>query len=373
MRLFKIIPVFTFLLMFTTLAGYSQITVNNVKDVDLSLNTDGISYSLPLTVLKMDIELEKTTELPGPFKQYSKKFLGVENVIQKKSVNYKVLDIDVTSFSIPDKDNSYFIKFNLEKVKDKEFKPPFVVLTKSGFLRAYNVLPENKDYDLQTETVNKVIIVDDGDDILNEGAMYSRKKVTDTIVRKITIDTMTINKFIFRTDWVELSEEERANEAAKQIKNIRENRFNLLTGYHEINFGESIKYMDSELKKLEKQYLELFLGKKVKNVQHITVYFIPNKDVLRKVVYTDSKGGQISVKVNTLSTPPSKEITTPVENALVYRIPAVCQLNVYYNDKKEFQRVFKISQLGKKAAVRIVKASVEFDENSGIPYLFRKN
>ena len=83
MRLFKILPLF-FAFLLSVSMGYSQITLNNAKDVDLSLNTDGISYTLPMTVFKIDIELEKTTKLPGTFKQYSKKFLGVENVINEK-------------------------------------------------------------------------------------------------------------------------------------------------------------------------------------------------------------------------------------------------------------------------------------------------
>ncbi len=59
---------------------------------------------------------------------------------------------------------------------------------------------------------------------------------TDTVIRKVVVDTVTVEKMYFEKKWVEKSTEKKAVEAANMISKIRENRFNLITGYHEIAF-----------------------------------------------------------------------------------------------------------------------------------------
>ncbi len=118
----------------------------------------------------------------------------------------------------------------------------------------------------------------EGNEDFSYYADYNRKKKIDTVVRKISIDTVTINRFLFKTSWVDKSDKEKANEAAQQILEIREARFHLISGYQEVNYGESMKYMNNQLKELENNYLELFLGKEVKTTDIQTVYYIPKKD-----------------------------------------------------------------------------------------------
>ena len=75
---------------------------------------------------------------------------------------------------------------------------------------------------------------------------------------------------------------EKANEAAQKILEIREARFHLISGYQEVNYGESMEYMNDQLKELENDYLELFLGKEVKSTGIQTIYYIPEKDKPRQ-------------------------------------------------------------------------------------------
>ena len=66
---------------------------------------------------------------------------------------------------------------------------------------------------------------------------------------------------ILKRTMVEKSPEQKAREAADFISKIKEDRFNLLTGYQEVSYNqETLEYMDTQLKLLEKEYMKLFTG-----------------------------------------------------------------------------------------------------------------
>ncbi len=99
---------------------------------------------------------------------------------------------------------------------------------------------------------------------------------TDTIIRKVVVDTVTVEKMYFEKKWVEKSTEKKAVEAANMISKIRENRFNLITGYHEIAFDAgTMSYMDQELQRMEKEYLSLFTGIKIEKTLNFSFTVVP--------------------------------------------------------------------------------------------------
>jgi len=252
--------IFSILITFSFQDSFAQFKLLPAESPEAQ-SGNGIFYSLPLTVLKVDIAISVTEKVPGPLKEFSKNYLGVSDVIENESTDYEIIDIDVKPVIIPDRSNSYFIYFGSnEKNKEKDSKPVYFSLTPQGLFKSFN-LPQSqelKNEEKNIETSKEIYIIGDASENFRYEADYNKKLEIDTVIRKITIDTMTINKFVYRTNWVNKTPEERADDAAKQIKKIRDSRFNLLTGYHEVNFSGSIKYMDNELKKLENQYLELF-------------------------------------------------------------------------------------------------------------------
>lgn len=345
----------------------AQITTMDAKMAQPQ-NSEGIFYSLPLTVFKIDVDLEVTEKIPGPLKSYSRKFLGVSDFIDRESTEYNIVDVKVTPLTLEDKNNMYFVSFNQERGKEKEQKKQFIELTSKGLLRSFNIKPDvDNNKSVISNENTRIYILGEEAERFNYNADYNRREEIDTIIRKITVDTLTINKFLYRTNWVDKTPEERADDAAKEIKRIRENRMNLLTGYHEVNFSGSIEYMDRELKKLEKQYLELFLGKELKTIRHFTVFFTPDDNELQKEIFKSDAGDHLLIKVKKLGEPANKNVNTPLDNALIYRIPVSCEVKAVYNRVNMFNDIFYVNQLGSKSSVAVNRMAVEFDPATGLP------
>ena len=205
-----------------------------------------------------------------------------------------------------------------------------------------------------------------GEDDFKHYADYHRKKKTDTIVRKITIDTVSIERFIYKTSWVDKNNEDKANEAALQISKIREARFNLLTGYQEVNYGESIKYMDKQLLDLEQQYLELFLGKESKDYVNQTVYYTPQKDINNSTLLNFNGVDDVNIKIIPSGSvgalpenPPSKI------NFLYYRVPEFVTIEISQNGEILHREKLLVNQLGVTASAPLDEVKMQFNPETG--------
>jgi hypothetical protein len=206
----------------------------------------------------------------------------------------------------------------------------------------------------------------EGDDDFRYQPDYHRKKKIDTITRRITIDTVSIERFIFKTSWIDKSDEDKANEAALQIANIRDARFNLLSGYQEVNYGESMRYMDMRLSEMERQYLELFLGKEVKTYETITVYFLPQKNSVNNTLTTLPGNATIDISVNPRgNTANIPETTASTSNSVYYRIPELADVEISYDGKVYYKEGLVIGQLGVIGTAPITDTRTQFDKHTG--------
>jgi len=218
-----------------------------------------------------------------------------------------------------------------------------------------------------SKEIEKTIIINSRDENFDYEAGFNKKELIDTVVRKITIDTMTINKFLFKTSWVAKTAEERAEDAARQISLIREQRMNLLTGYHEVNFGNGIEYMDSKLKEMEQQYLELFPGKKRVSFEHYTFIVRPDKNTGQKQLLETESGDKLLFMTEPFPKSEVKPMDAILNNVVYYRTPANATINVTFKGKSLFKDVFEVNQLGVVSGVSVYKAGVLFDPEKGVP------
>ena len=197
-------------------------------------------------------------------------------------------------------------------------------------------------------------------------SQYNKQKKTDTIIRTINIDTITINRFLFKSSWVDKSIDDKAREAALQIEHIRESRYNLISGYQEVNYGSSIIYMDRQLQELENQYLELFLGRELRSIERQTFYFVPGKN---------KKGGELirfedgkSVVIRFIPNNTSDELTDTLAakpNSIFYRIPATADVTISSDNKDFFVGRFLVNQFGTVSFVPLGNTKLQFDAETG--------
>lgn len=337
-----------------------------IQKVTNSINTaqEGLYYSLPQTVIRLDITLERIDQKPGPLAIYSEDYLGTSNFIEKSKYFYNLLDVKVSSHAEVDPDQIYYLSFPPQKTKDEPEKS--FQLSSIGILISFNAKDEDYGQQQVSSTLNQTNLYFQGDDDFRYFADYNRKKVIDTVIRKITIDTVTIDRFVFRTTWASLSEKDKANEVALKIQSIRDQRFNLLTGYQEVNYNGSIEYMDMQLLKMENEYLQLFLGKEVRSIETYTVYVIAQKGKTKETVLDMGNGNTIDLEFvlhgNTAMLP---EKPLHKENHLYYRVPENTTVNVKFKDNLHKSVNLLVSQFGKLSMASLNNTQLYFDPQTG--------
>ncbi|MCF6170620.1 MAG: DUF4831 family protein [Bacteroidales bacterium] len=358
------ISCFVFLfLSLQAMQSFGQFSVSRVLDRNVTTSQDGFFYALPQTVLEINLLVEKLEKKKGPLADFTEEYLGTDQFITSNSTSYRLLDVHIEPITEPDPGKVYYVMFPADRAKDA--KPTGFSLSPQGILAAYD--PEGQTTARIIENdINQTIIVDNADEGFNYGADYNRMKKVDTVIRKITIDTLTIDRFLFKTSWVDKSPEERANEAAKRIVEIRESRFNLISGFQEVNYGESIKYMDRQLRQLEREYLELFLGKETKSIESLTVYFTPSREKTSATLFRGTDGSRVELEIKSQGTTRNLplEPLSKTDN-IFYRIPESAVVEVTREGKVFYRGNFSLPQLGVVAAAPLNRSRLHFDPKTG--------
>ncbi len=351
------------LFLFFATVAQAQVMVTKVAPDDAQPAGEGFFYTLPKTVLRVDLVLEKIDRIPGPLASFASDFLGVDDVIKNKQLEYRLLESSVVVMAMPDIDQMYYVKLPEEKGKDERMLS--FHLSEIGALVSVNDA-EAKPVMMSTDQIDQTIMFQEGSDTFSYMAAYNKKKKQDTILRKITIDTVTINRFLFKSSWVDKSEKERAEEAAQQITKIREARFNLLTGYHEVNFGESIRYMDGNLLQMEKEYLQLFVGKESSTIVSQTIYYTPRKGDRQAQIWRADNGESVTVEISSddgLKGLPEAPAVGP--NMLYYRIPLFATVSIKFSGVVSASKMLNINQLGVVSTVPVSKTKLQLNPLTG--------
>lgn len=357
------ISVLLLMIMIASVSMTAQIRVSKVDPVSVGAATNGFVYSLPQTVIKVDVVYEKVEKLAGPFSEYAEEYLGVDKYVKSNSIDYNIVDVKVSEFVEADPQQLYKVQYPLERSKDE--KQTSFVLSEQGCLVAYN----NEAPNVVSNTVverDQTFIFKKGSEDFPFFAQYNKQKNTDTVVKTISIDTVTINRFLFKTSWVDKSKRDKAIDAALQIEKVREARYNLMSGYQEINYGNSIVYMDKQMQLIERRYSELFVGKELVSVDKQTCYFVPDNNSKSKVVIR--LGEQtITVAVNTDNEFVQSSVDVPIDgvNLIYYRIPAPSDIVVKADSDIIFTSRMVINQLGKIATVPLGNNKLQFDPYTG--------
>ncbi|WP_430815466.1 DUF4831 family protein [Carboxylicivirga sp. RSCT41] len=204
----------------------------NVQDVAQMNNatSNTLVYSLPATVIRVNVEVEKTINKVGPFYRYSQKMLNVSDVVTEDKVEWKIKSVNIETFGVPDNSKRYSISYS------GTASAPFLNLTSSGVLAGVNSDFNNAECYLKKFTAADLPGVEDVN--FNDVAM--------------------IEKQLVKTSTAAMAEE-----TANYIYKIRKRRFKILASDFEQlpPDGQSYEVMVRELNKLEKEHMELFVGK----------------------------------------------------------------------------------------------------------------
>lgn len=366
---------------------HAQINVMHIDNNASPEMKQGIFYALPRTIIKIDVSIDKIENYKGPYADYALRLLGLKNVVESNTVEYRINFIRISTSAEPDPDQYYFIGLPDKSGKD-EFTN-FLTLSESGLI--LGVLPERSDTSQKPSQVIKqeepasISEKDVFPEIFKYSADMSVFEKVDTFIRRVNIDTMTLERQYLKRTMVEKSPEQKAKEAADFISKIKDNRFNLVSGIQEVNYNrETLEYMDTQLKIMEKEYMKLFTGISIHQSLTFSYSYTPNSNQvntevpifkflkIKGVMALDDPGGKIiTIKVQRSGTTGSVSgwLTKSTEKEKIhgffYRIPELARVTVKVSDQLQEETQCLVSQLGVVTFLPPDKWKVEFYKETG--------
>lgn len=371
----KLLIILSILLIVIPCSAYAQIRVNKVEPGFSAGNNDGILYALPRTIIRVDVTVVQKEMLAGPLRNYAEQYLGITDYIDRDAIEYSMKEVKLVPLSEPDPEQYYFVT-RTEKTSRAAWNT-IMQLNGHGMITSVG----------STEAViagnaNGLVNAMSEEDVRELFSMYADLNLyarVDTIVRTINIDTITIEDYSFKTTMTNKPLEVKARETADMIHRIREGRYNLLTGYQEVNYSEgTMRFMNEELLRLEEDYLRLFTGAVVTNELNYSFTFLPalennGNDV--PVFNLFSTGGisegtgsgtQGFIRIESHGN--TQSIAAGDANSgggLVYRVPEEAIVKLIYNGNIITQISTAISQFGRVASLPPDASNVEFDGETG--------
>jgi hypothetical protein len=350
-------------LMIVATSCSTSINVKHVSADSEKIKNEGVYYSLPKTVVTVEANISKIYKIKGPYADYASKLLGLTNVITENSSSYSLDNMKIDSYSIPDPDQYYFVEIPRSCHKRNSV---LLQLSESGIITSINDLNKlnvktnpSDTLEVQSDVITKPF---------NYAFVNSNQTATfDTIIQTINADTASFKKETIKKVYVEKTIEQKAKEAADYIMKIKENEFDLLIGYSEVNYSkESIEYMYGQLKKMETEYLNLFTGVTIthhfkyhssynpadpKNMINVPLFRLSSKEGITDT--SNANGEIVYLKIDKLENSKTlesfnnaKQNAKRKQHGFYYRIPEYAKVSVFYEDKVKAESNIPVSQYG---------------------------
>lgn len=324
-----------------------------------------VAYSLPSTSFHITVEAICSSYTPGPYAEYAKKYLGID-IPQKAHTSYNLSSIRLTPYLEADKDKCFII--NLDGLRNNISSFPFIKFTSQGL----------------------IMMSDDQDNIENSWR-FSTSSTSDRemLESKATDNLTSTESILYRNDWdnqggyeriafkqshvIEKNTEKKAQEAAAMILELREHRFNIITGNTDATFsGDALRAAIEEIGRIEDRLMSLFIGSATHSTQIMSFDAIPDsshsKEILIAFRISDTQGllpaDNLSGRPIVMEITPentssaTEQVIEQTENnyasrfraskhgSIYYKIPAVCTVKITDGQKVLLQNRIPIYQKG---------------------------
>ena len=316
------------------------------------------TYMLPQTVLKVEVTCREVVSIPGPYWEYAERFLGITEVITKKSGRWQIVKVKITPDTEMDPGLAYRVNV-LEGEYNPEVLVPLidrgVILDGTGLVREEIRSPSTDDPEYGAYP-----------EYLDLGIESNFEERTETMYKTIVNDTSFVQVPVDRTITEQKSAVKKAEEAADFLLELRSRRFDMLTGEYE-NFpsGEAMAADLARLDALEASYLSLFTGKTISRMQQRAWFIVPDAGSAPSRYRLGMFSGQLGFVPEQLSeglplevemTPLGKtrrlgdyfsgETDSTLNNLLYYRLPDVVELKVVNGSEELFRARISVYQSG---------------------------
>jgi Domain of unknown function (DUF4831) len=321
----------------------------------VSIRDGSIVYGLPRTVFTVNVQMERTVKIPGPYARFAGDMIGISDAIQTGSESWSINNITVSNTEEVDPSEFYVIK------SSSLFQTNVLALKREGLIldlnSALNSTDENKS-GTKNQNTNKLRYVDLGSD-----EYFQSQK--DTVYKRVAVDSSFIRipyivekKKVYTLDQL-------AEKAAKRLMELRDGRHLILTGEATV-FPQNEAPLN-EINRLEKAYTELFSGKTMKELRTFSYQIIPEKTMIGKQISlfqfseltgptANTKKDLITVSAELIPERKTKSLTilnkTATEKGstefdkLYYRVPDVVNLKINMGNETLFSSRKLIYQFG---------------------------
>jgi hypothetical protein len=278
------IAAFWCIYMFFSCASESKVSITNIND-SRSLPASSFIYSLPQTVIDVCITADEVTIIPGPYRQYALKYLGIKNVPDRKENMWNIRDIRMSSHLEADPDYIYTAK----GLAEAELYPDLIKLIKDSLI----LDPKSFSYNQVFYNTFPPVSYDPYYTDLSVKRSFEAEK--DIEVSLLMPDSNYLKKPLGKTILKEKTLEQKAEEASNFLIKLKKRRFKLVAGQYEyMPEGIAMENALKELSRLEEEYLSLFIGKRITSTWQKTFHYtpVPGKETNRIVLlrFSDSDG-----------------------------------------------------------------------------------
>ncbi|WP_346863847.1 DUF4831 family protein [uncultured Draconibacterium sp.] len=232
---------------------------------------EGIAYALPRTGVKVHVKAIREVFEPGPYAAYAEQLLGIRDAKTSASTTWSISEVSIETFSEPDPEQVY------KAMGDGAF---MVSLAPNGCIAGINA----------DETVSGIIPT-------QSNKTYQKPDLEDAFSFDYFTDTPAYTPGDSTNNFrpTRISIEQKAAEAAKRILNCRMNQYDLaaLRIDGEYPDGKAYEVSLKELKRTEKNYIQLFVGRTTHKKESYSFDFVPDsKPAKGQVIFriSDEKG-----------------------------------------------------------------------------------
>ena len=337
-----------------------------------------LTYSLPSTVLVLEVEAVQQNFYAGPYAAYAEKYLGI-SVPQEDKQTYQLKSIKMTPYVEPDNSKRYSVN-----VPKGNLDATFLKLSPMGLISF-------ADAQMGGEVAWRFPMTGKGD-FSDKGVSSNLTSESATLYRNNDKNSKYNASLVQQDVVVAKSLEKKASEAAQKILDAREERYKIVIGDTDATYsGEALQAAIDELTRLEKEYLALFVGYSESQVETARFEVLPQSGELQKYIafrLSDSEGlvpaNNLSGKPILLEIIPQEFAQTEVSKAeeaaaaeaqaqlettgkapkakapaekraaeVYYRLPAVCTINIKNGVELLLQTRVPVYQLGQESSLPV--------------------
>ena len=331
----------------------AQFTTTFAKNVTPG-QQNGLYYSLPQTMLKLDFIIEEAQLEKGPLSDYASSYFEMEDVVEYETTEYRLLDVKMSTVASPDHNALFFVT---------------MTSARGGSKLQFDVLPNG--------VIRSVGIGNDAETVEPEPKPIQEKPRCcreESDYGEGFVGLMTAGK----------TNAMLAKEVADKIAEIRKAKFYLISGDVETASNpETFNAMYKKLDAMEQEYTSLLLGKRVAKKVVKTVYVVPNKEVPTQSVakFSESEGLTVGtggigsiITVQTLPMNTTAAINAPsqsavesmtYENKVFYRIPEMANVKVSFESETLLEDRVIVNQLGALLTAPVTNSKLTFDTETG--------